>query len=336
MTLTDATGERSLAEVAGAKKEQMVETVQEMKQDILGMDDLTDLDDMDIEFDMMVECFREYILTILEKSEHVYTIYSIGDSIEKGIVCQDSSGTVVTDKFAIAVVADGHGSAKHFRSDVGSRIAVKITTKLLKNYMNRPDFKEQFFKHPEFILAQMEKQILMKWREAVEEYHLENPLTEEEENKIPEKVKGKLRTAVIYGSTVLAAVLTKDFSYGMILGDGGFVVLGGDKELYIPLEDKNSHANYTSSLCNTDAIHFFEHWYTTETVKALFVSTDGLFKSFASEEDFLKYHGLLSHMFHDTEKMQKSLKRNFEKRTREGSGDDISIAFVYQEGEEAE
>ena len=97
-----------------------------------------------------------------------------------------------------------------------------------------------------------------------------------------------------------------------------------------------THLNYTSSLCNTDAIHFFEHWYTTETVKALFVSTDGLFKSFASEEDFLKYHGLLSHMFHDTEKMQKSLKRNFEKRTREGSGDDISIAFVYQEGEEAE
>ena len=61
--------------------------------------------------------------------------------------------------------------------------------------MNRSDFKEQFFKHPEFILAQMEKQILMKWREAVEEYHLENPLTGEEESKIPEKAKGRLRTA---------------------------------------------------------------------------------------------------------------------------------------------
>lgn len=189
-----------LAEVAGAKKEQMVEAVQEMKQDILGLDDLTDLDDMDIEFDEDGRMFQGVHSTV------------IGDShIRKGIVCQDSSGTVVTDKFAIAVVADGHGSAKHFRSDVGSRIAVKITTKLLKNYMNRPDFKEQFFKHPEFILAQMEKQILMKWREAVEEYHLENPLTEEEENKIPEKAKGRLRTAVIYGSTVLAAVLTKIF-----------------------------------------------------------------------------------------------------------------------------
>ena len=51
MTLTDATGERSLAEVAGAKKEQMIEAVQEMKQDIMGVDDLTDLGDMDIEFD---------------------------------------------------------------------------------------------------------------------------------------------------------------------------------------------------------------------------------------------------------------------------------------------
>lgn len=39
----------------------------------------------------------------------------IGDShIRKGIVCQDSSGTVVTDKFAIAVVADGHGSSQAF------------------------------------------------------------------------------------------------------------------------------------------------------------------------------------------------------------------------------
>ena len=254
-----------------------------------------------------------------------------GDShVKKGIVCQDSSGVYVGDSFAIAVVADGHGSAKHFRSDAGSRIAVKITVELLKKYMGRGDFREQFKAHPEFILSQMEKQILMKWREAVEEYHLENPLTEEEEQK-QAAAGGKLRTAVIYGSTVLAAVIADGFSFGLVLGDGGFVVLDAAGHIFIPVEDKNSHANYTSSLCNTDAIHFFEHWYTEEPVKALFVSTDGLFKSFASEEDFLKYHGLLSQMFGDKERMEKSLRRNFEKRTREGSGDDISIAFVYTE-----
>ncbi|MBR5047474.1 MAG: hypothetical protein IKX76_04485, partial [Eubacterium sp.] len=52
MTLTEAEGvERSPEDVAGTKKEAMIEAVQEMKQDILGVEDLTDLADMDIEFD---------------------------------------------------------------------------------------------------------------------------------------------------------------------------------------------------------------------------------------------------------------------------------------------
>lgn len=257
----------------------------------------------------------------------------IGDShLKKGIICQDSSGYQVTDRYGIAVVADGHGSAKHFRSDVGSRLAVKITLGLLSNYMNRPDFKEQFLLHPDFILKQMEKQILMKWREAVEVYHQENPLSKEEEKKLADmgSQSKRIRTAVIYGSTVLCAVMAEGFSFGLVLGDGGFVVLGSDGRLFIPVEDQNAHANYTSSLCNTDAINYFEHWYSREETAALFVSTDGLYKSFASDEDFLKYHGLLAHMLCDSDRTQKSLVRNFEKRTREGSGDDISIAFVYR------
>ncbi|MBR0410282.1 MAG: protein phosphatase 2C domain-containing protein [Eubacterium sp.] len=255
-----------------------------------------------------------------------------GDShIKKGIVCQDSSGHYVTDSFGIAVVADGHGSPKHFRSDVGSKIAVKITTGLLTKYMDRPDFKEQFHMHPDFILGQMEKQILMKWREAVEVYHEENPLSEEEGEKVKVLTdSGKLLpTAVIYGSTVLAGVLAQDFAFGLVLGDGGLVVLDGSGSPSMPVEDKNSHANYTSSLCNTGAVSYFEHWYSWSAPAALFVSTDGLYKSFASREDFLRYHGLLAHMLSDRENTMKSLKRNFEKRTREGSGDDISIAAVY-------
>ena len=59
-----------------------------------------------------------------------------GDSnIKKDIVCQDSSGHYITESFGIAVVADGHGSSKHFRSDVGSKLAVKITSGLIRKYM---------------------------------------------------------------------------------------------------------------------------------------------------------------------------------------------------------
>ena len=258
----------------------------------------------------------------------------IGDShIRRHTVCQDSSGVYADEDFGIAVVADGHGSAKHFRSDVGSRFAVKISVELLKKYMSQPDFKNQFKQHPEFILQQMEKQILMKWREAVEEYHKENPLQDEEKGSLTEEEMARMRIPVIYGSTVLIAVMAEGFSFGLLLGDGGFVVLSRKGRIFIPVEDPNSHANYTSSLCNTNACLYFQHWYSEEEPAAMFVSTDGLFKSFASEEDFLKYHGLIVQMLGDPEKAKKSLKKNFEKRTREGSGDDISIALIYEDRE---
>ena len=254
----------------------------------------------------------------------------IGDShVKKGIVCQDSSGTYVCDRYAVAVVADGHGSAKHFRSEVGSQIAVQITLGLRNKYMRRDNFPEQFKKHPNFILKQMEKQILMKWREAIQAYQSANPFTEEELLKVPEDKRDHINIPTVYGSTVLVAVMTDEFSFGLVLGDGGFVVLEEDGDAYIPIEDKNSRANYTSSLCNTNAYKYFEHWYTRERPKAMFVSTDGLFKSFASESDFLKYHGLLAQMFGNQDRMSRSVKKNFERRTRDGSGDDISIAMVY-------
>ncbi len=254
----------------------------------------------------------------------------IGEShIQNGIVCQDSSGVYTCEDFAIAVVADGHGSKKHFRSDAGSRIAVKVTMGLMKNYMQRKDFSSQFLQHPNFILQQMEKQVLMKWREAVLEYHQENPLSDEEieEHQLRDK---KVKVETIYGSTVLAAVLAKDFSFGLVLGDGGFVVMDEVGEMSIPVEDQNSHANYTSSLCNTNAINYFEHWFTKDKPEALFVSTDGLFKSFASEADFLTYHGLITKMFDNEDRMKTSLTKNFKKRTRDGSGDDISLSAIWR------
>ena len=52
----------------------------------------------------------------------------MGASHEKtGLVCQDSSAYKVCDDYAVCVVADGHGSKKHFRSNMGSKFAVEAT-----------------------------------------------------------------------------------------------------------------------------------------------------------------------------------------------------------------
>ena len=50
------------------------------------------------------------------------------------LVCQDSSAHKVGDNYAIAVVADGHGSKKHFRSNIGSKFAVEATLETIANF----------------------------------------------------------------------------------------------------------------------------------------------------------------------------------------------------------
>ncbi len=51
MALTGTETERSVEEVTGAKQEQLAQAVQELKQDILGVEDLDDMEDLEIEFD---------------------------------------------------------------------------------------------------------------------------------------------------------------------------------------------------------------------------------------------------------------------------------------------
>ena len=51
-----------------------------------------------------------------------------------GLVCQDSSAHFVCENYAVAVVADGHGSKKHFRSNMGSQFAVEATLDTVANF----------------------------------------------------------------------------------------------------------------------------------------------------------------------------------------------------------
>ena len=54
--------------------------------------------------------------------------------LRTGLPNQDSLGTWCdkTGGRALAVVSDGHGSARHFRSDTGSRLAVEAAMSVLR------------------------------------------------------------------------------------------------------------------------------------------------------------------------------------------------------------
>lgn len=46
--------------------------------------------------------------------------------------CQDSSYSYSGNGISIAIVCDGHGGERYFRSDIGSQICIKVTENAIK------------------------------------------------------------------------------------------------------------------------------------------------------------------------------------------------------------
>ena len=82
----------------------------------------------------------------------------MGASHEKtNLVCQDSSAFKVGDHYAVAVVADGHGSKKHFRSHLGSKYAVEATIEAIDRfYEDREALEENLPANHKLIIKNIE------------------------------------------------------------------------------------------------------------------------------------------------------------------------------------
>ena len=256
----------------------------------------------------------------------------IGASHEsQGIVCQDWSEHMITDKFAIGVVADGHGSKKHFRSDVGSKLAVKTAIGTISEYYeNADDFEKNFLEDPQKIIRKIEKHIISRWNRAIALHCALNPITELEKKPFTDEEFRAIKTEAIYGTTLIAVVIGRKFSFGIQLGDGSLVVINENGKAYMPIEDDEScPANMTASMCNSNAINLFNSFYALEPPIAIYASTDGLFTSFATDADFLDYHSIITAQLGNLEQFEPSLMRNLAKRTHYGTQDDISMTCIY-------
>ncbi|MCR4645138.1 MAG: protein phosphatase 2C domain-containing protein [Oscillospiraceae bacterium] len=251
--------------------------------------------------------------------------------LAKGTVCQDASDFGATEKYAIAVVADGHGSKRHFRSDVGSKLAVKACMEAVEAYMADPEeFDEGLREDPKGLIRRIEKNIILRWNLAVREHAGENPFTDQEKLPFTEEKFKELRLESIYGTTLICAVITEDYTFGMQIGDGSLVVVDEDAEADMPIiDDESAPANLTASLCNSNAIDLFNQFFIPDQSLAVFVSTDGLYTSFRSSEDFLDYHSIIASHLDKPTAFDAIVQRNLEKRTHYGTQDDISFACAY-------
>lgn len=258
-----------------------------------------------------------------------------GASHEKtGLVCQDSSAFKVCENYAIAVVADGHGSKKHFRSNLGSKFAVEATIEAIdKFYENADEFESSFPANHKLIIKNIQKQMIFNWNVRVTKHMEENPVTDEEKSKFTDEEFEKIPFESYYGSTLVAAVATKNFTFGVQIGDGSLVAIFDDGKAVMPMEyNEAAPANVTASMCNSNAAKMFSSFYVDKKKPiALFASTDGLYTSFGSEYDFLDYHSIIAGQLTNLDSFKRVIVNNLEKRAHFGTEDDISLSCVFAE-----
>lgn len=252
--------------------------------------------------------------------------------IKKNIVCQDSSGYEINENYAVAVVADGHGSTKHFRSKTGSQAAVDAAVETVRIFFS--DYERISRELPvnhDLILKNIEKQVIARWHRKIMQHFSENPVRPDEMKPFTEEEFRKIPVESYYGTTLVVGVVGKDFTLGFQIGDGTLVAVFEDGETVMIMDyEESSPANITASMCNRNAPSLFNHFYTRrKKMLALFVSTDGLYTSFGSDYDFLDYHTIIAGQLYDIQAFESTVVKNITKRTHFGTEDDISLSCVY-------
>ncbi len=252
--------------------------------------------------------------------------------------CQDASGIEVNGTTAIIVVADGHGSDNYPRTRVGAEYAVEAAILSIKRFIAGLKESSEAFDlddGDDLQLINLSKNILMNWHSRVEEHYTCNPFTEEELLKVSEKHKKMYLSkdpeqyAKAYGTTLIAICITQDYWFGIHLGDGKCISFDDELICSEPIPwDEDCQANITTSLCDTNAINEFRFYKSKELPLAVFIGSDGIDDSYANDIELQNLYRTIMLLLVENDIVQaKAEVESFLSRlTRDGSGDDVSIA----------
>ena len=252
--------------------------------------------------------------------------------LHDGRVCQDSSASFSDECGTVAVVSDGHGGCDYVRSQIGSAMACEAAVKNIRRLFENIS-PEAFLAEPDMMLTQLEAAIINDWNESVRSHYEANPFTEEELDCVSEKAGAAYfsghRIERAYGATLIAAAVTRDYWFGIQIGDGKCVAFdeAGICTQPIPWDEK-CFLNKTTSICGSDALRDFRHFYSEKIPTAVFMGSDGIDDSFKNEEDMYDFYKTILYDFSisDYTRAVDELKAYLPRLSKEGSADDVSIA----------
>lgn len=272
----------------------------------------------------------------MEKTYCVFNATEIGHNhVKANKICEDWSGSYQNEIINLCIVADGHGSDNYPRTDRGSRFAVQATMSCIVEFIREVDSSDLNGTKQNEILSQLAKSILRTWHGLVESDFEKNPILELELANVSEKYKkaylSRERIEKAYGTTLIAYAITKDFSFGIQIGDGKCVVIDEKGNFSTPIpDDPDCQLNVTTSICDSDAIDEFRFCFIEKPPVAVFCGSDGIEDSYTSIDQLYALYRSIASIFaeHGAETGVNEVREYLPVLTKKGSGDDVSIAGI--------
>lgn len=276
-------------------------------------------------------------------------------------VCQDASYSATHDGVSVAIVSDGHGGARYFRSDVGSRLAVRATRDCVSAFVGAVDealFHGKPFTQKQATHSEAQAQILTKetaadkafrqlfssiiftWRTRIEKHAQDNPLTPAECARVKPEYQAEFAQGrgieKTYGCTLMCYVGTPHYWFAFHIGDGKCIAFDTKGQWSEPIPwDERCFLNKTTSLCDSTAIDEFRYCYCGDGTHPLAVclGSDGIDDSFGKTENMVNFYiQLLKLIAHEgLERAQQNVVETLPELSRIGSKDDMSVACIYDD-----
>lgn len=282
--------------------------------------------------------------------------------------CQDYAYAESSDNLAVAIVSDGHGGERYFRSQIGSKLLVEITRSSVRSFVetiaeeDSSVFEGQPF--TSFIkesatnsqintnehrkLIWLFSSIISQWNVAIANHASSNDLNEWELSHVEEKYRNEFLAKrndpdatyeKTYGCTLMAYVQTPSYWFAFHIGDGKLVRMNIVNELLLcdqPVPwDSKCFLNKTTSICDSNALDEFRYCYQGDGSfpVAFFLGSDGLDDSYGDGEQLYNFY---ANLFKQIAKSGKDeaynvLKRSLPKISKIASKDDMSVACIYDD-----
>ncbi|MGN0978149.1 MAG: protein phosphatase 2C domain-containing protein [Faecousia sp.] len=274
------------------------------------------------------------------------TVHGYGHQLREQ-PCEDASGSYCAEDgaYLIAVVADGHGQERSFRSAAGARMAVETAMQCLQELARAvtadPEEAEAFYTAVlsgslarKTRIRQLTDTILSRWMDRVRSDYARNPPDAQELGPFAQFYQEPRRIPVMYGTTLIAALWLPKCLLLLHQGDGRCDVFYEDGSVDQPIPwDERCVSPVSTSLCEPDAPDRIRHCVidlTEKPVLACYLGSDGVDDCYRSQEGTHFFYRSLScrRSEMDAGAFEAYLEEWLPKVSRQGSRDDISVAGI--------